>query len=78
VEEFARAGRGTRGKVAGLHQGNVQPAGGRVERCSGTGDPAPDDQDVQVVVGQPPPRSVVLVRTESGIHHILLTNLQRA
>ena len=52
VDHLGGLRRGARGEVALLDQGGAQTPAGGIERDAGTGDPAPDDQHVERLVGQ--------------------------
>ena len=51
VDQLAGPAGGAGREVAGLEQRHRQPAAGRVQRGTGAGDPAADDQDVDDLVG---------------------------
>jgi hypothetical protein len=53
VHELRRARRRADGEVAPLHERRAQPAAGGVEGTAGPGDPAPDDDDVELLGGEP-------------------------
>ena len=53
VHELRRARRRPDGEVAPLDQGGAQAPGGGVERAARAGDPAADDDDVEVLGGEP-------------------------
>ena len=50
VDELARAARGPRGVVGALEQRDAVAARGGVERDAGAGDPAADDDDVELLL----------------------------
>lgn len=53
VDQPGGAPRGARGEVVLLHQGHRQTARRGVQGNAGPGDPAPDDQYVEPVLGHP-------------------------
>jgi hypothetical protein len=67
VEHLAAAARGAGREVAGLHQGDLEAAGGGVQRGPGADDAAADDHDVELLAAQPPPGLGALVRSEQGL-----------
>ena len=52
VDQLRALRRGARGEVVALHQRRAQAPAGGVEGHARTGDPAPDDQHVERLVGQ--------------------------
>ncbi|GAA3687316.1 hypothetical protein GCM10022238_00160 [Gordonia hankookensis] len=56
MEHLRRPARRTRGDVPSLDQGNAETTGGGVERGPHADDPAPDDDEVELLSTQPAPR----------------------
>ena len=54
VDQLAGPAGRAGGQVAGLDQGHLEPAGRGVQGRAGAGHPAADDQDVELLVAQPP------------------------
>ena len=73
VDHLRRLGRRPRGEVALLDEGGLQAPAGGVEGDPGTGDATPDDQDVELLVGEAAQRVV----TAKGMHRSSLPHPPR-
>src|SRR5262245_13760877 len=69
VDQLARPARRSSGQVALLDEPDRQSARGRIERGADTGDPAPDDEDVQSLPLQPGDRILPRLRVEGSPSH---------
>jgi hypothetical protein len=54
VDQLAGPAGRAGGQITRLDQGHLEPAGGGVQGRAGAGDPATDDQDVELLVTQAP------------------------
>ena len=57
-------------EVAPFDERRAQPSRGRVERDAGSGDPAADDDDVEVLLGQPPESDLPVEDGRGSSHQV--------
>ena len=69
VDQLARPARGTRSQVTRLDQADRQAARHRVERDADAGDPAPDDEDVELLLLEPGDRLRTGPRAQCSAGH---------
>src|SRR3954466_6729375 len=67
VEHLRRAARGAGGEIAGLDEGDLEPARRRIESRARADHATADDDDVELFAPESLPRKSALLRAEKGL-----------